>query len=129
MYKVEQKEYGVKLIFSGFLRETEMQSWQFEMLNLLKELPESFGMFIDMREMTAMPAKSQEIVKRTQKIFKARVTRSATVTSSVITDLQSKRIGSASGVNETKIFINAIDIADWEEKAIAWIERGIDPNS
>jgi|VirMetMinimDraft_7_1064189.scaffolds.fasta_scaffold07398_2 hypothetical protein len=128
MYKIEQKEYGVKLIFSGFLRETEMQSWQFEMLNLLKELPESFGMLIDMREMTAMPAKSQEVVKRTQKIFKARVIRSATITSSIITDIQSKRIGSASGVNETKRFINAANIADWEDKAIAWIQNGIDPN-
>jgi hypothetical protein len=129
MYKIEQKNYGIKLIFSGFLREAEMVSWQAEMLNLLKELPKSFGMLIDMREMTAMPAKSQEIVMKTQRIFKPRVIRSTTVTSSVITDIQSKRIGTASGVNETKKFINAIDIADWEERAINWIESGVDPNS
>jgi hypothetical protein len=129
MYKIEQKEYGVKLIFSGFLREAEMVSWQSEMLKLLHELPKSFGMLIDMCEMTAMPAKSQEIVMQTQKLFKSRITRSATVTSSIITDMQSKRIGTASGVCETKKFINAADTADWEEKAINWIENGVDPNA
>jgi len=128
MYKIEQKSYGVKLVFSGFLREAEMVSWQTEMLGLLKELPESFGMLIDMREMTAMPAKSQEIVMTTQKIFKSRIIRSATVTKSVITDLQSKRIGTVSGVNETKRFINAIDKPDWEASAINWIKNGVDPN-
>lgn len=129
MYKVEQKKYGVKLIFAGFLREAEMQSWQSEMLNLLNELPESFGMLIDMREMTAMPAKSQEILIATQKIFKSKVIRSATVTNSIITDIQSKRIGSKSGVNDTKKFINAIETTDWEDKAVDWIENEVDPNA
>jgi hypothetical protein len=129
MYKIEQKNYGVKLIFSGFLRETEMLSWQTEMLNLLKDLSDSFGMLIDMREMTALPAKSQEIVMKTQKIFKPRVVRSTTVTHSVITDIQSKRIGTASGVNETKRFINAMDTPDWEERAVNWIEKGVEPTA
>jgi len=129
MYKVEQKSYGVKLTFAGFLREAEMQSWQSEMLNLLNELPESFGMLIDMREMTAMPAKSQEILIATQKVFKPKVIRSATVTNSIITDIQSKRIGSKSGVNDTKKFINAIEITDWENKAVDWIENEVDPNA
>jgi hypothetical protein len=93
------------------LREAEMLSWQSEMLNLLKELSKSFGVLIDSREMTAMPAKSQEILMQTQKIFKSRIIRSATVTCSVITDIQSKRIGTASGVCGTKKFINATDTA------------------
>ena len=129
MYKTERKSYGLKLIFSGFLREAEMLSWKSEMLNLLTELPESFGMLIDMREMTAMPAKSQEVLMVTQKKFKPRITRSVTITNSIITDIQSKRIGAASGVNETKKFINALDTANWERKAINWIENGVDPNS
>lgn len=128
MYKIEQKNYGVKLIFLEFLREAEMVSWQSEMLKLLHELSKSVGMLIDMCEMTAVTAKNQEIVMKTQKLFKTRITRSATVTHSVITDLQSKRIGAASGVCETKKFINAEDTADWENKAINWIENRVDPN-
>lgn len=129
MYKIEKKNYGIKLTFSGFLREAEMLSWQSEVLNLLKKFPEPFGVLIDMREMDAMPAKSQEVVKRTQRIFKSRVIRSVTVTNSVITDIQSKRIGNASGVNDTKRFINSMDVADWEAQAIAWVEKGIEPNA
>ncbi|WMX16913.1 MULTISPECIES: hypothetical protein [unclassified Aureispira] len=129
MYNVEQKDYGVKLTFAGFLRETEMKAWQSEMLTLLDELPPSFGMLIDMIEMTAMPAKSQEILMATQKKFKPRISRSATITNSVITDMQSKRICTKTGVINTKIFINASETPDWEEKAIDWIENGVYPSA
>lgn len=129
MYTIEQKDYGIKLTFSGFIRESEMLSWQTEMLPLLDVLPESFGMLIDMREMTALPAKSQEVLVATQKRFKPRVIRSATVIKSIITDIQSKRINTISGVNETKRYINAAEVSNWEVKAIDWIKKGIEPNS
>lgn len=128
MYTIEQKDYGIRLTFSGFLRESELLSWQAEMLPLLDELPASFGMLIDMREMTALPAKSQEVMVATQKRFKSRVIRSVTVIKSVITDIQSKRINNISGVNETKRYINAAEVSDWETKAINWIQKGIEPN-
>ncbi|MGH1337561.1 MAG: hypothetical protein ACRBFS_15665 [Aureispira sp.] len=129
MYKIEQKSYGLKLTFAGFIREVEITDWQAEMLPLLKTLPPSFGMLIDMCEMTAMPTKSQEIIMATQKNFKSRVTRSATITKSTITNIQSKRISNKSGVNETKVFIDAALTPDWETQAIDWIENGTPPPS
>lgn len=125
MYKIEQQSYGLKLTFAGFIREAEMITWQAEIFPLLELLPPSFGMLIDMSEMEAMPSKSQEILMATQKTFKPRIKRSATVTKSAITNIQSKRIGNKSGVNETKIFIDATHTPDWEEQAINWIKNGI----
>ena len=128
MYKIEQQSYGLKLTFAGFIREAEITAWQAEMITLLELLPPSFGILIDMCEMTAMPSKSQEILMVTQKTFKPRVKRSATITKSAITNIQSKRIGNKSGVNETKIFIDAAHTPNWEEHAVNWITDGIQPS-
>lgn len=129
MYKIEQKDYGIKLTFSGLIRAGEMKSWQVEMIKLLKRLPETFGMLIDMREMQALPQESQGIMVSTQKIFKPRVERSATIVSKVITNIQFKRIGNQSKVNETKIFINALDEPNWEEVAKLWIVHAVAPKT
>lgn len=127
MYTIQKEDYGVRLTFAGFIREVEMKKWAEEIFSLLEQLPSSFGMFIDMREMTAMPAKSQEILLATQKTFKPRVERSASITASAITNIQSKRIGNISGVNATKLFVDATETPNWEEVAINWITKGINP--
>lgn len=125
MYKIATEDYGIKLVFAGFIREDEMKAWQSEMVVLLKTLPEKFGMLIDMREMEAIPSKSQEVLMMTQKMFKPRVLRSASVTATVITNLQFKRMGDKTKVNESKIFINALEVPNWEEVAIKWIVDGV----
>ncbi|BDS12438.1 hypothetical protein [Aureispira anguillae] len=127
MYIVERKDYGVKITFAGFIREKEMKAWQLEMVKLLKTLPDKFGMLIDMREMKAIPAESQQILMATQKIFKPHVLRSASITAAAITNMQFKRMGDKTKVNETKIFINALEVPNWEEVGETWIVKGTAP--
>ena len=128
MYKIEQKDYGVKLTFSGFIRKNEMESWREEMINLLDNLPPKFGILADLTELKPLPVESQEALTKTQAIFKDKVIRSATVTRIDFTDMQFKRLGQVSGVNDTKKFLNATKTPNWEELCLEWITNGTDPS-
>lgn len=127
MYKIEQKDYGIKLIFSGFIRKTEMESWSEEMIDLLTILPPKFGILVDMTGLKPLPVESQEALTKTQTIFKEKVIRSATVTNIDFTDMQFKRLGQISGVNDTKKFLNSSKSPDWESLSLDWITNGTDP--
>ena len=54
MFKIEKKEYGVKLIFEGFITKDEMTQWVEDSKEFLISAPSKFGVFIDMRKLKAL---------------------------------------------------------------------------
>ncbi len=128
MYKIEKKNYGLKLTFEGFIQSEEIQEWSKEMVDLLENMPDTFGMLIDMRRLKPLPAESQMAMETVQKLFAKRVQRSATIVDNVITNMQFKRIGKKTGVNQTKIYIDASKSNDWETAGRLWITKAIEPN-
>ncbi len=128
MYKIEKKNYGLKLTFEGFIQSEEIQEWSKEMVGLLENMPDTFGMLIDMRRLKPLPAESQMAMETVQKLFAKRVQRSATIVDNVITNMQFKRIGKKTGVNQTKIYIDASKSNDWETAGRLWITKAIEPN-
>lgn len=127
MYKIETKDYGIKLTFADFIIRKEIEEWSEKIILFLDQLPDRFGMLIDMRELKPLPVECQEIMEKTQLKFKTRVVRSATIVNNIITDMQFKRIGKKTGVNSHKIFIDASKVDNWEEIGVNWIVNGVKP--
>lgn len=127
MYKIERKDYGIKLVFSGFIRKEEMESWSNEMIHLSKSLPSKFGMLIDTTELKPLPVESQEALTSTQITFREKITRSVTITNMDVTNMQLKRLGEVSGINDTKKFLDASKFSNWEHLSLNWIVNGVDP--
>ncbi len=131
MYKIEKTNYGIKMALSGYINLEEIREWQQEILKAIEEQPAKIGLLIDMRELKPMPPECQQIVIEAQKKTMNQIIRSATITNQPITDIQLKRLGKISGVNKTKMYVNASETKYWEEIAVYWIIKGkqIDPNS
>lgn len=47
MYNIEKKDYGYKLMFSGFISAAEMKIWVGESKKRLSEGPDKFGILVD----------------------------------------------------------------------------------
>ncbi len=129
MYKIEIKDYGFKVTFSDFLHKEDVQGYKDELGKTLDALPEKFGILVDMRTMKPLAPESQETLTSSQKLVSDRLTRSATIVDSAIINMQFKRLSKKSGVIDSKRFIDASKVPDWEKKAVDWIKNGVDPNA
>lgn len=127
MYKIERKDYGVKITFAGFIQKDEMLAYKKEFKLMLDLLPEKFGIFSDIREMKPMPADSQKIFNANPELVTPRLTRSATIVNSSVVKIQSKRLVKEWKVSDSKRYIDASITKDWEAKAIDWIKNGVEP--
>lgn len=127
MYKIERKNYGVKITFSGFVKEEEMLVYKKEFRAMLDQLPEKFGIFSDMREMKPMPPESQKIFNANPELVTGRLTRSATIVNSALVKIQSKRMVEEWKVSDSKRYIDASKTSNWEEVAVDWIVNGTEP--
>ncbi len=127
MYKIEQKDYGVKITFAGFIQEEEMLAYKKEFRTVLDALPEKFGLLSDMREMKPMPPESQKIFNANPELVTTRLTRTATIVNSALVKMQSKRMVEEWKVSDSKRYIDASKTADWEAVAVGWIVNGVEP--
>ncbi len=130
MYKIEKKHYGFHLTFGGFIKEAEMNQWYDESLVALKDMPDKFGVFVDMRELKPLPSESQSKMEAGQKHYKERgMVRSVVVLNDPILTMQFKRIAKQSGIYEWERYIDASSNSDWERIGIAWLTDKVDPDS
>ena len=128
MYKMEKKNYGYKLTFSGFLNTTEIEAYIKELKSYMDENAGMFGIMIDMRDMKPLAPESQEALTSSQKLVSNRLTRSATIVNdNAIIKMQFKRLSKQSGVVDTKRFIDASSDSNWEVLAENWISKGTEP--
>ncbi|RJE70600.1 MULTISPECIES: hypothetical protein [Reichenbachiella] len=130
MYKIEQKDFGYYLTFSGFIKKEEMEEWYKESLALLEKAPAHFGVFADLRDMKPLPAESQSVMEEGQKNYKQKgMVRSVVVLSSSIPTMQFKRIAKTTGIYQWERYIDASNNKDWEATGINWIKDEIDPDA
>ncbi len=128
MYKIEKKNYGLKLTFGGNMELEEIQAWSQEIIGFLDKMPRVFGMLIDMRQLEPLSKDCQMIIEKMQKLFAKRVYRSATIVDNEATNRQFKKMGKRTGVNQTKIYIDSSKVNDWETAGRLWIKKGMEPN-
>ena len=129
MYSIEKVDFGFKITFDGFIRAEEMKQWRDESEEVLRNSPDQFGVFADMRKMKTLPQESQGSMHEGQKLYVAAgLVRSVVIVENAIVHIQFKRIAKETGVYKWERYIDASADENWESKGILWITKGIDPD-
>jgi hypothetical protein len=99
-----------------------------ESLTYLANQQSPFGVIVDMRKLTPLPADSQKIMAETQVAYKRKgMRRSAVVLSSPITTTQFRRLAKESGIDAWERYIDASRNPEWSEAAVRWVRDGEEP--
>lgn len=130
MYEIQETSFGYDLTFGGFMDAEEMTAWKAESARVLEDSPDTFGVFVDMRDLNPLPEDAQEIMEEGQAQYKqSGMERSVVILDSMTTTLQFKRIAKESGIYDWERYINASAEPNWREVGLAWIEDGVDPDA
>lgn len=129
MYSIEKKDYGLKLILTGFVEAGELKQWSIDMLAAMTAASAGFCAFVDMRDCQPLPQDTQQYMLESQKkSVELGIKRVAIILDDLITTLQFRRIGKQTGLYpQYERYISAED-EDWEQKAMDWILLGEDPD-
>jgi len=128
MYKIDKADFGVKLVFDGFIEAEEMSRWVADAEKALEGMGSGFGVFVDMRTLKPLNAEAQAQMEIGQKMFKTKgMTRSVVILNNAITTMQFKRIAKQTGIDAWERYIDASSDASWEKKGIDWLKDSIEP--
>jgi hypothetical protein len=128
MHRIEQTQYGYRLVFEGFLQKHDLSTLLDDMKQTIRSRGRKFPVLLDMRHSRAFPADAQEILKEAIRFFKqVGMERNAVVLNSAIATLQVRRLGKETGIDATSRYIDASTEQDWEKIAIDWMVRAVDP--
>ncbi len=128
MYKIEKREFGFKLYFSGVIQADEMRRWLEESEKVLADTCGIFCVFVDMRGLQVLPPSSQEFMKQGQQLYKRKgMVRSVVITDTDVNRLQFVHIARKTGICEGERYIDAATEPNWEEVGLDWILEGIEP--
>ncbi len=128
MHRIEQTQYGYKLVFEGFLQKQDLSTLLDDMRQTIRSRGRKFPVLLDMRHSRAFPADAQVILKEAILFFKqVGMERNAVVLNSAIATLQVRRLGKETGIDATSRYIDASTERDWEKVAIDWLVSAVDP--
>jgi hypothetical protein len=129
VFKIERKDYGVRLTFSGMILTDEMALWLVESQKAVLTLPERFGVFVDMRTLRPLVEASQRTMHAGQRLYKENgLERSVVILDNDVVTMQFKRIAKETGIDKWERYIDASQTPDWEAKGLEWVIHGVDPN-
>ncbi len=129
MYKIEKKEWGFWLTFSGELQVEEIEDWNKESQKMMSEDQKKFSVIVDIRTIEPLSAIQQSILKEGQKLYKSKgMERSAVILNDRFTTQQFKRIAIETWIFNRERYICAENNPDWEKQAIDWVVDRIDPD-
>ncbi|OPY78544.1 MAG: hypothetical protein A4E64_00817 [Syntrophorhabdus sp. PtaU1.Bin058] len=129
MYKIEKKDYGFFITFSGFVKADEMKQWVAESGKALAGQPKGFGIFADLRELKPLPSDAQQLMEEGQKLYKQKgMVRSVVALNSATMTMQFQRIAKETGIYEWERYVDASRIQNWQQVGVDWIKNGIDPD-
>lgn len=132
MYFVIQRTFGMEFGFSGTVNLDEMKQFREEALRLLAGRATGFGVLFDNRKLRpgSIDAEAQQLLVQTETDYlRAGMKRSCTLFQSAAVAMQLERTARQSGTFVCERFLNPVDLPDWHQKAMAWIERGVEPRA
>ena len=129
MYKIEKNLSDYYLTFSGLMNEAEIQRWIEDSITILEEeTSKSFGVIVDMKDLTPLESKASCFMRIGQRIYKEKgMHRSAVIVNSPATRGQFKAIAFMSGIYDTERYIDASAKIDANDVANKWVKDAIDP--
>lgn len=127
--QTESTPYGYRSTISDVLPEAEAKAW-FEDVKRAVAGRSNFGQLIDLRHQKPYGPETNAVIQEAMTYVRARgMQRSAVVLSSAVTALQIKRLAKETGMYAYERYIDASADPNWEQTALAWIERGVDPDA
>lgn len=129
MHKIEQTQYGYRIVFEGFLQKEDLSDFIDKMKSTIRPGAGTFPVLVDMRKAQAFPADAQEVIRQAMMYCKeVGMERNAVVLNSAIAALQAKRLSKETGVDTGARYIDASSDPDWERAALDWLVKAIDPD-
>lgn len=127
-YEMETTDYGLRLAFKGFMSPEEVGAMNKVMERTVIDLPDGFGVLVDMRGNRAFSPEVVELMKAQIDICRARgMDRGAVILQSAIMALQARRITGEAGILPQIRFLDSSADPGWEKTAIDWVARGKEP--
>jgi len=110
--------------------ENEMQRWYNDSkITLMSETSSSFGVVIDMKDLSPLSLEASNVMKLGQKMYKDKgMKRSAVILNSPQVTKQFKNIAIQSGIYATERYIDASTTTNPVGKAVDWVKDSIDPD-
>ena len=106
-----------------------MQQWMTESKRVLANCAPAFGVLVDMRQLDLIDADVQNLFKVGQKMYRRHgMVRSAVILRHATMAVQFKRIALQSNIYDWERYIDANALDEWEQIALDWVVRGIDPD-
>jgi hypothetical protein len=129
MYRIEKRLRGFALTFGGTVDKEDIDHWFKESEQLLATGNGAFGVIIDMRTVKPLTPDVQAVIVQGQSLYKrAGMERSAVILDSPVMTMQTMRLSKESGIYAFERYIDASSNADWQKRAEAWVNSGIDPD-
>ena len=129
MYQIHKQGQNFQLLFDGTLHEQEIAQWVEQSNIALASTSGSFGMIVDMKNLTQPTAVVQDIITAGLKYYKSQgLGRSALIVDSISTKTQLKCIAQETGTYQWERYISADGCDNWQQLALEWINNGVDPD-
>lgn len=127
MHNIEERPYGFKVSFEGFLKGEDIARFSEQMQKSLPSNQQEFAVLVDLRETRTFPPEAQaELMKIISVCHQQGMNRNVIVVNSAITKIQANRLARESGVGDIR-FIDAAHDPNWEQTAEDWLIRGKEP--
>lgn len=127
MYQLEKKNYGCKVTIAQQFKLKEARAYIEELKEIIPQLPEKFGIILDLRDLSPLEKESKKILKYSQKLIGKKLQRSAVIIDSAIISIQLKRLARQSGIFRAMRFLDATKLSGYKEIARNWVINGIEP--
>ncbi len=127
--KTEPTPYGLRSTISGFISVDEVNAWRRDYERIVPSRQPGFGQLVDLREQKAYTPEVGVVIQDVMRYVRENgMARSAVILASAMTKMQISRLAKETGMYEYERYFDASSDADWERKAIDWIERAVDPD-
>ncbi len=129
MYTIQRCHFGYLMSFGGKIDSTEMRYWFRESKSVLAAAPRTFGIVVDMRDLSPLSIEAREVWEEGKRLFRTKgMLRSAVVVAKDCLASELRRIARSSGTSDWEKFIDASDLPNWQEVAVSWVCHETDPD-
>ena len=129
IYTIEKKAFGIMLSFEGMMDEETAKKFAEDFMKILDSFVGSISLLINLINGKPMPAESQAAVNDCYKaVIQRGLIRSANIVPSPLMKLQMIRRAKEFGTYDKARYIDSSANPNWEQIALEWIEKGIDPD-
>lgn len=121
--------YGYRTEISAPLQAADVKMWTEEIRSVVRGRP-AFSQLVDIRNNTARDEDTTRMIEETMQWVRANgLQRSAVIVASPTLKMQVQRLARNTGVDTYERYLDAASDPQWEQKALAWLERGVDPDA